>query len=122
MTQQEILEEHPKGKDYAWILKEAKKYPILMDSNNSVLSFPPIINSAITGKVEEGEEDLFFEATGNDMDALLLSANIFAQALYERGFSIYSVDVRYPTKTISTPHQFNETIKNIFGPRKSRKN
>ncbi|MBW2979972.1 phenylalanine--tRNA ligase subunit beta [Candidatus Woesearchaeota archaeon] len=111
MTQQEILEEHPKGKEYAWILEGKKKYPILIDSKDQVLSFPPIINSNITGKVEENEQDLFFEATGTDMDALLLSANIFAQALYERGFSICSVDVKYPTKTITTPHLFNETIK-----------
>jgi phenylalanyl-tRNA synthetase beta chain len=111
MTQQEILEEHPKGKEYAWILEGKSKYPILMDSKDQVLSFPPIINSAITGKVEENEQDLLFEATGNDMDALLLSANIFAQAFYERGFSIYSVEVKYPTKTVTTPHLFNETIK-----------
>jgi phenylalanyl-tRNA synthetase beta chain len=57
MTQQEILESHPKGKEYSWILKDQKKYPILLDSKDQVLSFPPIINSAITGKVEEGEED-----------------------------------------------------------------
>jgi phenylalanyl-tRNA synthetase beta chain len=111
MTQQEILEEHPKGKEYAWILEGKSKYPLLIDSKNEVLSFPPIINSATTGKVDENEQDLFFEATGNDIDALLLSANIFAQALYERGFKIYSVDVKYPTKSVTTPHLFNESIK-----------
>ena len=111
MTQQEILDEHPKGKEYAWILEGKSKYPLIIDSKNEVLSFPPIINSATTGKVDKNEQDLFFEATGNDMDALLLSANIFAQALYERGFKIYSVDVKYPTKSITTPHLFNETIK-----------
>ena len=111
MTQQEILDEHPKGKEYAWILEGKSKYPLIIDSKNEVLSFPPIINSATTGKVDKNEQDLFFEATGNDMDALLLSANIFAQALYERGFKIYSVDVKYPTKSITTPHLFNESIK-----------
>ena len=111
MTQREILEEHPTGKEYAWILKDAKKYPLLLDSNNSVLSFPPIINSAVTGKIEENDENLFFEATGTNMEAILLATNIFAQALYERGFEIYSVDIKYPTKTITTPHLFNETIK-----------
>jgi phenylalanyl-tRNA synthetase beta chain len=111
MTQQEILEEHPKGKEYAWILEGKSKYPILIDSKDQVLSFPPIINSAITGKVGENEQDLLFEATGNDMDALLLSANTFAQAFYERGFTIHSVDIKYPTKTVTTPHLFNETIK-----------
>lgn len=111
MTQQEILEEHPKGKEYAWILKGFSRYPILTDSKKDVLSFPPIINSSTTGMVEEGDEDLFFEVTGTDLEATLLSTNIFAQALYERGFNIYSVDVKYPNKKITTPHLFNDKIK-----------
>ena len=111
MTQQEILEEHPKGKDYAWILEGCKKYPILVDDNDNVLSFPPVINSATTGKVEEGDDELFFEVTGTESDAVLLAANIFAQALYDRGFKIYSADVKYSGRKITTPSLFNETIK-----------
>lgn len=111
MTQQEILEEHPKGKEYAWILKDFSKYPILIDSKKEVLSFPPIINSSLTGKVDIGEEDLFFECTGTDLDSVHLAANIFAQAFYERGFKIYSVNIKYPNKAIKTPFMFNETIK-----------
>jgi len=110
MTQQEILEEHPKGKDYAWILEGCKKYPILIDDNEEVLSFPPIINSNNTGKVEEGDSDLFFEVTGTDMNAGLLASNIFAQAMADRGAKIYSVDIEYPDKKITTPKFFNESI------------
>jgi len=111
MTQREIMEEHPKGKEYAWILEGFDKYPILIDNNNKVLSFPPIINSNYSGKIEIGDEDLFFEATGDDLDAVLLAANIFAQAFYERGFKIYAVDIKYEDKKITTPHMFDETIK-----------
>jgi len=111
MTQQEILEEHPKGKDYAWILQGYNKYPIIVDDKGVVLSFPPIINSATTGKIEEGDEELFFEVTGTELDAILLAANIFAQALYERGFKIYSADIKYSGKKMTTPCLFNETIK-----------
>ncbi len=111
MTQQEILEEHPKGKEYAWTLKGFKKYPILIDSADEVLSFPPIINSNFTGKVEEGEEHLFIEATGNDLEANLLAMNIMAQAFYERGFDIYSVDIKYPDKKLTTPLIFKDKIK-----------
>ncbi|MDP7180328.1 MAG: phenylalanine--tRNA ligase subunit beta [Candidatus Woesearchaeota archaeon] len=111
MTQQEILESHPKGKEYSWILKDQKKYPILLDSKDQVLSFPPIINSAITGKVEEGEEDLLFEVTGTDLNAVLLSTNIFAYALFDRGYEIYSLEINYSDKKITTPHMFNDTIK-----------
>ncbi len=111
MTQQEILEEHPKGKEYAWILKNCKKYPILIDSANEVLSFPPIINSNFTGKVAEGEEHLFIEATGIELEPLFLAMNIMAYAFYERGFEIYSVDINYENKSITSPLLFNDKIK-----------
>lgn len=111
MTQQEILEEHPKGKEYAWILKNCKKYPILVDSANEVLSFPPIINSNFTGKVTEGDEHLFIEATGTELEPLLLCMNIMAYAFYERGFQIHSVDINYENKKITSPLLFNEKIK-----------
>ena len=114
MTQQEILEEHPTGKAYAHLLEGFDKYPILVDADNSVLSFPPIINSNMSGKIEIGDEDLFFEATGDDLDSVLLAANIFAQAFYERGFKIYSVDVVYPNKEhddLITPFMFDESVR-----------
>lgn len=111
MTQQEILEEHPKGREYSWILKDRKKYPILVDAKNEVLSFPPIINSNFTGKVTEGEEHLFIEATGIELEPLLLCMNIMAYAFYERGFEIYSVDIDYENKKITSPLLFNDKIK-----------
>ena len=111
MTQQEILEEHPKGKEYSHLLKNFDKYPILIDSNDEVLSFPPIINSNYTGKVEIDDEELFIEATGLDQESLNLALNIFAQALYERGFKIYSCNVKYKNKKIITPDLKTTTIK-----------
>ncbi|MBU0614575.1 MAG: phenylalanine--tRNA ligase subunit beta [Nanoarchaeota archaeon] len=110
MTQAEILESHPKGKDYAWILDGFSKYPILVDDQGNVLSFPPIINSNSTGKIEIGEDQIFFEATGLDMDSVHLATNIFAQALSDRGFSIGSVEVQYADKKITTPFMFNEVV------------
>lgn len=112
MTQQEILEEHPTGKEYAWTLEGFDKYPLLIDSNNEVLSFPPIINSNLSGKIEIGDEELFFEATGEDLDSVLLAANIFAQAFFDRGFEIFSVDNEYPEgDKITTPFLFKETVR-----------
>jgi phenylalanyl-tRNA synthetase beta chain len=111
MTQAEILEEHPKGKEYAWILEGQDKYPLLIDSAAQVLSFPPIINSNFTGRVTEGEEHLFVEATGTELEPILLAMNIMAYAFSERGFEIHSVDVQYENKRITTPLLFNEKIK-----------
>lgn len=111
MDLKEILEEHPKGQEYAWILEGCDKYPVLMDDANNVLSFPPIINSNDTGKVEENDTELFFEVTGTELDTVLVACNIFAQALNDRGFKIFSVDVKYPNKKITTPFIFEESIK-----------
>lgn len=111
MTQQEILEEHPKGKEYKWILEGCDKYPILVDDVGEVLSFPPIINSNLTGKITKGDEHLFVEATGTELEPILLCMNIMAYAFYERGFDIYSVDIDYSGKKITTPLLFKDKIK-----------
>ncbi|MBI2541094.1 phenylalanine--tRNA ligase subunit beta [Candidatus Woesearchaeota archaeon] len=122
MNLKEILAEHPKGKDYAWILEGFEKYPVLIDDNNEVMSFVPIINSNFTGKLEIGDEDMLFEATGTDEEAVNLAANIFAYALHERDFDIYSVEIKYPDKKTVSPdltHEIidikNEQISRLFG-------
>ncbi len=111
MSLSRILEEHPKGKEYSWILKNCQSYPVLIDSKSEVLSFPPIINSNFTGKVEVGDTDLLMEVTGEDEDTVNLAVNIFAYALFERGFEIYSVDVQYPGKRVTTPFLFDDSIR-----------
>jgi phenylalanyl-tRNA synthetase beta chain len=111
MDLNEILEEHPKGQEYAWILEGFDKYPLLVDNEDNVLSFPPIINSNETGKIEENDTEMFFEVTGEDSDSTLLACNIFAQAMEDRGFKIFSVDIKYPNKKTTTPFIFNENIK-----------
>lgn len=111
MNLKQILQQHPKGKDYAFILKDFKKYPILIDSADEVLSFPPIINSNYSGKIEVGDKNLFYEVTGTDEETVKLVTNIFAYALYERGFKIYSINIRYPNKKTTTPNLFKERIK-----------
>ncbi len=98
-----ILEHHPKGKEYAWILKDAKKFPVLVDSAGEYLSFVPIINSSTTGKLQPGDSDILFEVTGTESEPVMLAANIFAYALFERGFKIQSVNIKSKKATIATP-------------------
>ncbi len=122
MSLKEILAEHPKGKEYSWILEGFEKYPVLVDDRNEVLSFIPIINSNFAGKLEVGDENIFFEATGTDEESVNLAANIFSYALSDRGFQIYSVEVKYPDKKIVSPNlkvdsvEINPLqIKQLFG-------
>ena len=99
----QILQKHPKGKEYAWILEGFERYPIFMDSKNEVLSFPPIINSDFLGKVLEGDTDIFIEVTGTNFEMTRLANNIFAHSLNERGFDVYSVTVNYPGRKVVSP-------------------
>ncbi|MDP3765075.1 MAG: phenylalanine--tRNA ligase subunit beta [Nanoarchaeota archaeon] len=122
MNLKEILAEHPKGKEYAWVLEGFDKYPLLMDDKNEVMSLVPIINSNFTGKIEIGDENMFFEATGTDEEAVNLAAVIFSYVLFERGFEIHSVDIKYPDKKVISPNLEienvmirNEQIKHLFG-------
>ena len=122
MSLKRILEEHPKGKEYAYVLNKLEEYPVLIDDKNEILSFVPIINSNFTGKLEIGDENLFFEATGTDEESVNLAANIFAYALSERGFHIYSAEIKYPDRKTTSPSLEcgeikikNDDIKSIFG-------
>ncbi|MBI2175888.1 phenylalanine--tRNA ligase subunit beta [Candidatus Woesearchaeota archaeon] len=106
----QILELHPKGRQYAWILRDAAKYPLLEDDKGEILSFPPIINSSSTGRLEVGDSDMLFEATGTDEESVNLAANIFAHNLFERGFEVFSVTVSYGGRNSITPQQKTEKI------------
>jgi len=89
MTMSEILEKHPKGIKFANILEKFQKYPLILDANENVLSFPPIINCELT-KVTQGTTDLFIEVTGLD-PSVSIALNIVLASLAERGGRIESV-------------------------------
>lgn len=88
----EILDEHEKGQEYAWILEDEELYPIIEDADGKVLSFPPIINNQLT-EVDSKTQDIFIDVTGKDRETVLEALNILATALAERGGRIESVTV-----------------------------
>jgi phenylalanyl-tRNA synthetase beta chain len=92
MDLDEILRSHDKGKEYANILLGKKRYPIIFDKNNDVLSFPPIINGALT-TVTTKTKNIFIDVTGTDQRAVKGALDIVATALAERGGKICSVEV-----------------------------
>lgn len=113
MTCRQILTEHPKGKDYGWILKDAPMFPLLTDDKGEVMSMAPIINSATLGAVQVGDSDLLVEMTGSDMTSLLLSANIVACDFADAGYTILPCKVEHPYDTgfgkdIVAPFYFQE--------------
>lgn len=99
MTCRQILTEHPKGKDFGWILQDAKQFPLLIDAKDEVLSMAPIINSATLGAVQVGDCDLMVELTGDIMENLILSANIVACDFADQGYTIKPILVKHPYET-----------------------
>ncbi|HLC67341.1 MAG TPA: phenylalanine--tRNA ligase subunit beta [archaeon] len=103
MTPQEILEKHPKGKEYGHLLANQAVYPLFIDSAKEVLSMPPIINSNHSGRVTEHTKDVFIECSGFDNKLLNTALDVLVAALYDRGGTVYSVKVKYGNKTTNTP-------------------
>ncbi len=88
----EMLHKHPKGKDYGHILEGCERYPLIVDSQDQVLSFPPIINGDLTS-VTEDTSDLFIDVTGTD-PMVYKALNIVVTSLAERGGRVESVLVK----------------------------
>jgi len=99
MTLGEMLLVHPKGLEFGGILAGHDRLPFLCDANRQALSFPPIINSREAGEVKVGDDALFVEVTGTDLSMVVLTLNIFAANLSDRGAVIEPIAVRYPYKT-----------------------
>ncbi|MCJ7429150.1 MAG: phenylalanine--tRNA ligase subunit beta [Candidatus Nanohaloarchaeota archaeon QJJ-5] len=97
-----ILDEHEKGKTYRDIIDQYDRYPIIVDDDDNVLSFPPIINSTRT-EVTTASTDLFIDVTGTDRESLEYALNVICTALAERGGDIYEVELRESGKTERTP-------------------
>ncbi len=91
MTLSEILEKHPKGIEFGNLIKDFKEAPIWLDSDNQVLSMPPIINSEQT-KVTLKTKNLFIDATGIDQRAVDIALNILVAACADRNGKIYKVN------------------------------
>ncbi|MGH7236446.1 MAG: phenylalanine--tRNA ligase subunit beta [Nitrospiraceae bacterium] len=113
MSPREILAVHPKGLEYGPVLAGHDRLPLLMDEDGQVLSLPPIINSREIGEVRVGDRELFVEVTGTDLPMVLLTLNILAVNLADRGATIEPVEVTYPYatelgKTVRTPFNFQK--------------
>lgn len=115
LSLRQILSKHPKGIEFGSIVSSYDRFPYLEDDKNDTLSFPPIINSAYLGAVEVGDDTLFIELTGPDLDILLLATSISACDFADAGYQILPVRVVYPYATkygreVVTPFYFQEQL------------
>ncbi len=117
MSGLEILQKHPAGKEYAHILAGKIKFPIFVDSENKILSMPPVINSQSTGRVMESTEDVFVECSGFDFYVLGKCLNIIVTCLADMGGKIYQMEIKsgLAKKTITpdlTPEKMKISVEN----------
>jgi phenylalanyl-tRNA synthetase beta chain len=103
LSLREILENTEAGKKYSYILNKYNRYPILIDSDNNIISFPPIINSNKIGKLDINTKNIFIDVSGTDLEKILLALNVIVLTLKDFGGEIYSINVIYPDKKIKTP-------------------
>ncbi|MEN6395122.1 MAG: phenylalanine--tRNA ligase subunit beta [Methanoregula sp.] len=92
MTMDEMLEKHPKGKAYAHLVKDFPRFPLIVDANDQVLSFPPIINGELT-RVTTATTDILLDTTGTDRRAVMRAVAIVCSALAEAGGTLESVEI-----------------------------
>lgn len=115
LTLRQIVEKHPKGKEYGHIVSDKPLFPYLYDAKGNTLSFPPVINSATLGAVEVGDKNLFVELSGPILDNLILAASILACDMKDLGFEILPVKVKFSNETefgkeIVIPYYFQKPV------------
>jgi phenylalanyl-tRNA synthetase beta chain len=103
MNGNQILQDHQKGKEYAYLLNGKSKFPIFIDANKEILSMPPIINSESTGKITKYTKNFFVECSGHNFETVSKALNMLVAAFSDMGGKIYSVTLKYPGDKKKTP-------------------
>ncbi len=101
MNLKEILEKHEKGIAYAHLLENFPHYPLIVDKNDNVLSFPPVINGELTA-LNENTRNIFIDVTGTDYNAVISAINIISTSLAERGGELEQVKI-VDENVVATP-------------------
>jgi len=112
----QILSQHPTGREYGNLLKDAEVFPIFQDAKGEILSMPPIINSHKTGKITENTTDIFVECSGFHPEYLKKTLNMIVTALAELGGNIYAMEIQDKTKSLSPnlePEKLPFSIENL---------
>lgn len=90
-----VLKEYVIGKRYGHLLRDYDLVPILTDSDDNILSFPPIINGEIT-KVDTDTRNLMVEVTGTNPKSSREMLSLIAYELADMGFELFSLSVHSP--------------------------
>lgn len=119
MNLNQILQKHPKGLEYGHIVAKHQVYPILLDSDGHVLSFPPVINSNDLGRITDETRNVLVEVTGTMASTVLNTLNIVTLSLIDHHGKAYSAIIHYRDPN-SPKGMKNTVITPNFDPKKAR--
>lgn len=88
----QILENTDVGKDYGHLVSNFSQVPIILDSSGNVVSFPPIVNAAITTLTAK-TKNIFVEVTGHNKDDIEDVLSVIATILQSAGFSLVTTKI-----------------------------
>ena len=88
----EILQNSEVGSDYGSILGQSAKVPIIIDSKGQTISFPPIINAALT-TVTTKTKNILVEVTGIDKQSAEDMLSVVVTILQGAGFQFSQLKV-----------------------------
>jgi len=91
-TIDEILANTEVGQNYGWVLGDVKHVPIITDSEQNTISFPPIINSALT-TVTSNTKNILIEVTGIDKEAAEDMLSVVVSILQTAGFDFNELKI-----------------------------
>jgi len=106
-TIDEILTSTEIGQNYGWIIENEKNMPIILDSEENTISFPPIINSTLT-TVTPNTKNILIEVTGMDKDAAEDMLSVVVSILQTAGFEFNELKISGNKNT--TPQLKTRTI------------
>ena len=91
-TISDILSETDVGQNYGWTLGDSKNVPIIIDREGNTISFPPIINAAVT-TVTTKTKNILVEVTSIDKDAAEDMLSVVSTVLQIAGFKISELKI-----------------------------
>ena len=108
----EILANTEVGQNYGSVIENAKNVPIIFDSDQNTISFPPIINSALT-TVTSNTKNILIEVTGIDKEAAEDMLSVVVSILQTAGFEFN--ELKITGNKNSTPQLKEKTM--IYDPK-----
>ena len=108
----DILSQTDVGQNYGWVLGDSKNVPIIIDSEGNIVSFPPIINAALT-TVTTKTKNILVEVTSIEKDAAEDMLSVVSSILQMAGFQISELKISGGKN--STPKLNERTI--IYDPK-----